>query len=81
MKHRPHKAHQFAGTPNPVLDPIKEFVRRRGWSPQAFIMPAPPPPPPPPAIRVFALWHGDRRFLVRATDQAAAEQQLQHQLA
>lgn len=77
-KHRPHK---FDGTPNPALDPLKELVRRRGWSPGAFVMPsAPPPPPTPPTMRVFALWHGDRRFLVRATDQATAEQQLQHQL-
>lgn len=81
MKHRPHKAHKFEGTPNPALDPVKEFVRRRGWSPAAFLLPsAAPPPSPPPAVRVFALWHDTRRFIVRAKDQPAAEQILQHHL-
>jgi hypothetical protein len=83
IKHRPHKAHNFEGTPNPVLSPIKRYIRAQGgkWPARAWRMPSARPPPPTPALRVFALWHGDRRFIVRAMSEDSARQILDHQLA
>lgn len=57
--------------PNPVLTPVKEFVKRQGgWPRRAFNLPplAPATPDEPaPAMRVFCLSQNDgRRFAVRA---------------
>lgn len=81
--HMNRKPHNFTGTPNPVLTPLKRFIRAHGgqWPARAWIIPnSPPPPPPAPTLRVFALWHGPRRFIVRAQDEAAAQNILNHQL-
>ena len=52
--------------PNPVLTPIKEFIKRHGgWPRRAFNLP--PLTPATPAMRVYCLAQNDgRRFAVRA---------------
>lgn len=58
--------------PNPVLTPVKEFVKRHGgnWPRRAFNLPPLTPAAPvedAPAMRVFCLAQNDgRRFAVRA---------------
>lgn len=83
MRHTPHKKHKFEGTPNPVLAPLKRYIRAHGgqWPARAWRMPNALPPPPTPALRVFALWHGEHRFIVRAMCEDSAREILDHQLA
>ena len=57
--------------PNPVLTPIKEFIKRTGgWPRRAFNLPPltpATPAEPEPAMRVYCLAQNDgRRFVVRA---------------
>jgi len=67
-----------SGTPNPALESIKTHVRTSGgWSAQAWLKPATRRrPQPAPTMQVFALWHQDRRFIVRAPTLEAAQQLL-----
>lgn len=57
--------------PNPVLTPIKEFIKRNGgWPRREFNLPPltpVTPDEPAPAMRVYCLAQNDgRRFVVRA---------------
>ncbi len=54
--------------PNPVLTPIKEFIKRTGgWPRFAPPQPRTTPAEPEPAMRVYCLAQNDgRRFAVRA---------------
>lgn len=54
--------------PNPVLAPIKEFIKRHGGWPRRVLNPQSPVlAEPEPAMRVYCLAQNDwRRFAVRA---------------
>jgi hypothetical protein len=70
------------GKPNPELDGIKEIVRNGGWSASAWRVPTKRRTRRTmTTVRVFALLHKDRRFVVRATSREAAEQILRLQLS
>lgn len=60
--------------PNPILAPVKEYVRRYGGWGKRFTALAALPTSDSLGNRVFPVWHGDRRFAVVATsaDQAHA---------
>jgi hypothetical protein len=80
MKHRPHKEHKFAGTPNPDLDPIKAHVRENGgWSHSAWKVIKPRKAKAiaeQPKQRLHLLTHEGRRFIIRALDAVQASNRL-----
>ena len=79
-KHRPHPPHNFAGPPNPDLDPIKAHVRQNGgWSRSAWIVPKPRKSesiPAQPKLRLYLLTRKGHRFIVRALDAVQASNRL-----